>query len=71
MMEQKPWIHGRKVGVWVLMLLTVYACASISAGFPLGFGKLMTRSALRQYCSVVYPQAQLGENRMESHCRRI
>ena len=51
----------RKIYVLILAVLTVYVCVSAFVGFPLGFGKIMERNAAKNYCSIVYPQAQLGK----------
>ena len=51
----------RQVYVLILIFLTVYVCFSAFVGCPLGFGKIMERNAAKNYCSIVYPQAQLGK----------
>lgn len=51
----------RKLYVLILIFLTVYVCFSAFVGFPLGFAKIMERNAAKNYCSIVYPQAQLGK----------
>lgn len=51
----------RKLYVLILIFFTVYVCFSAFLGFPLGFGKIMERNAAKNYCSIVYPQAQLGK----------
>ena len=51
----------RKLYVLILIFLTVYVCFSAFLGFPLGFGKIMERNTAKNYCSIVYPQAQLGK----------
>ncbi|MGM9600855.1 MAG: hypothetical protein ACI3W5_04615 [Faecousia sp.] len=51
----------RKLYVLILIFLTVYVCFSAFLGFPLGFGKITERNAAKNYCSIVYPQAQLGK----------
>lgn len=51
----------RKIYVLILIVLTVYVCFSAFVGVPLGFGKIMERNAVKNYCNIVYPQAQLGK----------
>ena len=51
----------RKVYALILVFLAVYVCFSALVGIPLGFGKIMERDAAKNYCSIVYPQAQLGK----------
>lgn len=51
----------RKVYVFILIFLTVYVCFSAFVGVPLGFGKIMERNAAKNYCNIIYPQAQLGK----------
>ena len=51
----------RKVWVLILTVLAVYVGLSALLGSPLGFGRIMERTAAKEYCSIVYPQAPLGK----------
>lgn len=52
---------NRKRDAVLFLLLAIYICGSCFAGFPLGFGKWMERSTAKEYCDIVYPEAQIGK----------
>ena len=54
-------VKRRKVWVLILTVLAVYVGLSALLGSPLGFGRIMERTAAKEYCSIVYPQAPLGK----------
>ena len=43
----------RKVWVLILTVLAVYVGLSALLGSPLGFGRIMERTAAKEYCSIV------------------
>lgn len=51
----------KKDYVLALIFLAVYVCTSAFVGFPLGFGKIVERNVAKNYCDIVYPQAELGK----------